>query len=416
MLKKKLNLPDSPGVYFFKRKNKVLYIGRATSIRDRVRSYFSSDLNETRGKLIVDMVERSDKVDYEKTDSVLEAIILEANLIKKFQPYYNTEAKDDKSFNYVVITKEDFPIVKIVRGRDLYSKLQATNYKVLNKFGPFPNSGALQEALKFIRKIFPFRDEKCRIGSGKTCFNFHIGLCPGTCVGKISKNEYAKTLKNIIGIFEGQKIQVLKNLEKEMKILAEKEKFEKAGEIRNKIFSLKHIRDVAFIKKEYDTDTKNQINEVDKKIKRIEAYDVAHLLGKEARGVMIVFENGDYNREYSRIFTIKQAKKGDDIGALEEIIKRRLAHKEWPLPDLVVVDGGENQLSVAQKLFSKEQKNIFVVSVVKNKSHKPRAILGENNLMIEHKDKILKANNEAHRFAIKNHRKALRSKFSKQTP
>jgi excinuclease ABC subunit C len=373
-------------------------------------------LNETRGKLIVDMVEKADKVDYEKTDSVLEAIILEANLIKKFQPYYNTEAKDDKSFNYVVITKEDLPIVKIVRGRDLYSKLQATNYKVLNKFGPFPNSGALQEALKFIRKIFPFRDEKCRIGSGKPCFNFHIGLCPGTCVGKISKNEYAKTLKNIIGIFEGQKIQVLKNLEKEMKILAEKEKFEKAGEIRNKIFSLKHIRDVAFIKKEYDTDTKNQINEVGKKIKRIEAYDVAHLLGKEARGVMIVFENGDYNREYSRIFTIKQAKKGDDIGALEEIIKRRLAHKEWPLPDLVVVDGGENQLSVAQKLFSKEQKNIFVVSVVKNKSHKPRAILGENNLMIEHKDEILKANNEAHRFAIKNHRKALRSKFSKQTP
>ena len=126
---KKIKLPDSPGVYFFKRNSEILYIGRATSLKDRVRSYFSKDLIETRGQLIVSMIEKAKTLDFEKTDSVLEAIILESNLIKKYQPPYNTDEKDDKSFNYVVIINDDYPIVLLVRGKDLHLKAQSSKLK-----------------------------------------------------------------------------------------------------------------------------------------------------------------------------------------------------------------------------------------------------------------------------------------------
>ena len=116
---RKIRLPDKPGVYFFKKGKDILYIGKATSLKDRVKSYFGKDLIETRGPILVDMVFGADKIDFQVTDSVLEAIILEANLIKKYQPKYNTKEKSDKSFNYVCITREPLPKVVIVRGKNL---------------------------------------------------------------------------------------------------------------------------------------------------------------------------------------------------------------------------------------------------------------------------------------------------------
>jgi excinuclease ABC subunit C len=128
---KKYNIPDKPGVYLFTIKGKIAYIGRATSLKDRTRSYFSSDIIETRGKLIEDMVQNANGLKWQTTDTVLEAIILEASLIKKFKPYYNTKEKDDKSFNYLVISKEDFPRVFIVREKDIdFSLLTTNNYQL----------------------------------------------------------------------------------------------------------------------------------------------------------------------------------------------------------------------------------------------------------------------------------------------
>ena len=132
----KLNLPDAPGVYFWKKGNETLYIGRATSLRDRVKSYFSNDLLATRGPLVADMVFKADTVDFTVTDSVLEAIILEANLIKRHQPYFNTKEKSNKSFNYVVITDEDFPCVLLERGRNLKTESLTEKYKIKEVFGP----------------------------------------------------------------------------------------------------------------------------------------------------------------------------------------------------------------------------------------------------------------------------------------
>ncbi|MSU56395.1 MAG: excinuclease ABC subunit C, partial [Candidatus Taylorbacteria bacterium] len=204
---KKFKLPDEPGVYEFKKGKKILYIGKATSLRDRVRSYFSSDLVKGRGERIVGMVAEARSVSHQKTSSILEALILEATLIKKHQPPYNVDEKDNKSWNYVVVTKENFPRVLVVRGRELFS-LTTKNYQLKTTFGPFPYGSQLQEAMKIVRKIFPFRDAKCvpceeqhaarqGLAACKPCFNRQIGLCPGVCTGETGKKEYAQRIKHI---------------------------------------------------------------------------------------------------------------------------------------------------------------------------------------------------------------------------
>src|SRR3989344_9325582 len=233
---KKLNMPDKPGVYFFVKDDKILYIGKATSLRGRVRSYFSKDLIATRGPVIVDMVFKSSKIDWQATDSVLEALILEANLIKKHQPKYNTKEKDDKSFNYVVITKEKLPKVIIVRGRAL------EKYKGI-AFGPYTSGPQLREAMKIIRRIFPYLDEK-----SKNYLEFYrqINLAPDLGDRKL----YINNIRNIKLFFAGKKKEIIKNLKKEMKEYAKNHQFEKAGEIKRQLFALQHINDVALLKNE----------------------------------------------------------------------------------------------------------------------------------------------------------------------
>ena len=422
---KKHKMPENPGIYLFKKGKEILYIGKATSLRDRVKSYFSSDLIATRSPLIVDMVFIADKIDYIETDSVLEALILEAEFIKKHQPKYNTKEKDNKSFNYVVITKEDFPRVLVERGRNLENN-DKLGFEIQERFGPYTNGIQLKEAIKIIRKIFPFRD-KCNVGQNKPCFNYQIGLCPGTCIGAVSKKEYQKTIKNIELFFGGRKKQILKNLEKEMNIFAKNQEFEKADKIKKTIFALNHIQDVALIKDEYRmsnveynenkyfsgkrTDLKSSERSVleEEKNLRIEAYDVAHLSGTNNVGVMTVIENGEINKNEYRKFIIRDSK-GNDVGALKEILERRFRHSEWAFPQIIVVDGGKAQINTARKVLY--GKKIEIVSVLKNEYHKPKAILGSKNITEKYSNDILLANSEAHRFAIKYHREK-RSFFTK---
>jgi excinuclease ABC subunit C len=392
-------LPESSGVYLFKKGKSILYIGKATSLKDRVKSYFSNDVISTRGPLIVDMVFNADKIDYIETDSVLEALILEAELIKKHQPKYNTKEKDNKSFNYVVITKEDFPRILVERGRNL-EKIQDLKFKIQEKFGPYTNGTQLKEAIKIIRKIFPFRDN-CSLNQKRGCFNYQIGLCPGVCIGLVTKKEYKKTIKNIKLFFEGKKKQIIKNLEKGMNTFAKKQEFENADKVKKTIFALNHIQDVALIKDEYSLPGQGISNiEYSKNNFRIEAYDVAHLSGTNNVGVMTVIENGEINKNEYRKFIIRESK-GSDTDALKEILERRLKHKEWSFPQIIVVDGGKAQINIARKIVDK---NIEIVSVLKSENHKPKAILGSKKITEKYSKDILLANNEAHRFAIKYHR------------
>lgn len=400
MIKNKIKkLPDWPGVYLFKgKKGEILYIGKATSIRDRVRSYFSNDLLLTRGPLIEKMISEAENISFKKTDSVLEALILEANLIKKHQPRYNTQEKDDKSWNYVVITKEKFPRVLLVRGKDL--NLDPKPYTLMTIFGPYPHGGQLKEALKIIRKIFPFRDQKTK-NSYNERFYQELGLAPKTG-SKEAEKEYKKTIKHLKLFFEGKKTRLIKTLEKEMEDEAKKRNFEKAGELRNKIFALNHIQDIALLKNEnYGSQATNY---------RLESYDIAHMSGKFVVGGMVVVEDGELNKNEYRKFKIKINPGINDPAALKEIITRRLSHKEWKFPDLISVDGGIIQKRAAENAVKEMKLNIPVVSVVKDERHKSRQILGQKNLIKEYKKELLIANQEAHRFVISYHKK-LREKL-----
>lgn len=411
--KKAKRMPDSPGVYFFLDKNKeVLYIGKATSLRDRMRSYFAADLIESRGPLLVDMVARAQGLDWRQTDSVLEALLLEAALVRSHKPKYNTDLKDDKSFNYVVITKEDYPRVLVVRGKNL--DIEHPSAKRAYTFGPFPHGLQLKLAMKLIRKIFPYRDActpaETLAKQGKRpkpCFNEHLGLCPGVCSGKVGKQEYRRTVQHIVLLFKGRKSQLIKTLEREMRAAAKDERFEEAQELHRQSYALQHIQDISLIKDEY-----RSVDLARSRSTRIEAYDIAHLRGSANVGVMTVVEDGEPNKSQYRKFRIKTAKGGDDAGALREVLSRRLGHDEWPLPRIIAVDGAAAQIHAAQRVLAEYGMAIPVVGVVKDEKHRPRDIRGDREMIKGRERDILLANSEAHRFAIGYHRKTSRRELT----
>jgi len=418
----KKNMPDKPGVYFFRKGSKILYIGKATSLRTRTQSYFRNDLIETRGPGILDMVVKTDNIKWQETDSVLEALILEANLIKKHQPYYNVREKDDKSWNYVVITREKLPRVMFVRGKELQQKYKnydrftrqnptgsdtTRNFHISasNTFGPYTSGGQLKEAMKIIRPIFPYLDEKI-----KNYYTFYkqVNLAPDVTTPEGIK-KYKNNIKNLKLFFEGKKKQVVKNLRKEMFALAKNKEFEKAGEVKKQIFALGHINDVALLKLEpstYNLETNF----------RIEAYDIAHMSGKNMVGVMTVVASGTLAKNEYKKFKIKTVTGANDTEALAEVLKRRLNHVEWQYPHLIVVDGGIAQLNMAKAVLREVGLDIALVSVVKDDRHKARAILGQESLATKHKFAILLANTEAHRFAIAYHKKMRSKNFLSTSP
>jgi len=395
-------LPDAPGVYFFRDADgKVLYIGKATFLKDRVRSYFNPDLMVTRGLRLVSMVTLASTVTYQETGSVLEALLLESKLIKDYDPVYNTKEKDDKSFTCVVITKEKFPRILTMRIRDYEKKF--TKKDVAYVYGPFASLPQLRLAMKIIRKMFPYRDT-CEIGSTKPCFNAQIKLCPGVCIGQISEEEYKKNIINIRKLFEGKKTEIKISLEKDMKEYAKRQQFEKAVITRNTLFALDHIKDISLIKEDEVLSFKD-------KSFRIEAYDAAHISGTSRVGVMVVLEGGITEKNEYRKFKLEE-NTNDDYEGLRHILLRRFSHKEWRYPDLLVLDGGVAHKQIAEKVLAHLGLLIPCVAVVKDERHKPKDILGDKVHVDYHKKDILLANSEAHRFAIGYH-KTLRNKLVK---
>ncbi|TAK59138.1 hypothetical protein EPO14_00695 [Patescibacteria group bacterium] len=394
-------IPDTPGIYIFRKGKKILYIGKATSLRSRIRSYFVVAIADIRSPLIAKIVVDAEAVTWEETDSVLEAFLLESKRIKEYQPVGNTDAKDNKSWNYLVVTNETFPRFLVVRERELTSKFSPSLIKYL--FGPFPSGVMLKSALKIIRRIFPFFDTKFPLdnhlspANEKTLhFNQSIGLYPR----ELNEIEYKKTVRNIVLLFEAKKSTLLKTLEREMMKSAKAEDFEEAEKLKRQVFALRHIQDISLVKEELRAPESSEF--------RIEAYDTAHIRGSAPRGVMSVIVDGKAVPAEYRTFTIRDAKAGDDYAALTEIITRRANHPEWPFPKLIVIDGGKTHLNIAKKLLVKVGIDADVVSVVKDERHRPREILGGTALAVTHESSILLANSEAHRFSIARHRQALR--------
>ena len=453
-----IEMPDTPGVYIFRDGEKtkkvkiqsdemgkilgdIIYIGKATSLKSRTKSYLSSDLKDTRGLKVVNMVLAAENLTYIKTESVLEALLLENTLIKKYQPIFNTKEKDDKSYKCVVITKEEYPRVLIMRTRDYEKRFikDASLEKIDKVYGPFTSGTQIIDAMKIIRKIFPYRD-RCEVGGifDKPCFNAQIRLCPGVCCGRVTVSEYKNNIKHIKDLFEGKRENIKKDLEKEMKLAAKEERFERAVVIRNTIWALDHIRDVSLIKNnedessDFDEETNNKIKNNLKINKdstfRIEAFDVAHISGTSRVGVMtVVIDGKKETSEYKKFKLVQDI--NDDYMGIHEMLSRRLKHTEWGMPDIIVIDGGVGQKNIAEKVIANLKLNIRVISVVKDDKHKAREILGIENIIgvkmsedinkkenkIENqklKDSIVLANYEAHRFAIKYH-KELRGKILK---
>jgi excinuclease ABC subunit C len=441
-----LGLPSVPGIYFFRdADDNILYIGKATSLRERVRSYFSADLIATRGPRLVDMVFLSKKITWEVCQNALEALIIEANAIRHYKPKYNVKEKDDKSYNCVIITKEDFPRIFLARQRDIDwdNKQMAANsprgsywvkgQKLQAIFGPYPSGVAIKEGLKILRRIFPYRDFSS-LQKDKETFYRQIGLAPDLRSEEAQK-KYKQNITRIKLFLSGKFGELRETLEKQMIDFAKNEEFEEAQSAKEKLFALNHIQDVSLLKRDDrvwepagrnfdakgnpianvsddDDDNPNSVGAAGRRnIMRFEGYDIAHISGTSMVGVMVVAENGIIQKDEYRKFNIKTVEGANDPAALREVILRRLNHPEWPYPKAFVVDGNKVQKKVAEDALKEAGLSIPVIAVVKNEKHKPKGLLGKESLVVPHKQTILLVNHEAHRFAIDFHRKK-RSKAS----
>ena len=382
--------PDTPGVYLMRSKtNDLLYIGKATSLRHRVLSYFQ---RPQEGRIEV-MLGQVANIEIQRTDSVIEALLLENNLIKKYQPKYNVQLKDGKTYLGIFVTDEDWP--KVIPARST-QKLPKGEF-----FGPFPSSKEVGEALQILRKLFPFR-VSCEPLT-KACFEYHLGMCPGVCAGKIGLTEYQERIRQLRLFLHGQKKRVIQVLEKEMKKLSVDLEFEKAAKIRDQIFALRHIQDVALIRDENLLDL-NPIPE------RIEAYDISNIAGQFSVGSMVVFSEGVIDKNEYRKFKIKTVSGTDDIASIKEVLSRRLRHEEWPFPSLILVDGGRGQVNGACEVIKSLDLEIPVVGIAKGPSRKKNDIITDQKIEVDKKI-LVRLRDEAHRFAIEfyraTHRKSL---------
>ena len=380
------NFPKTPGVYLMKNaRGGVLYVGKAGNLQRRVASYFQRPQDYRISKLLSGVK----KIDYKKTETAIEALILESELIKKFKPPFNIRDKDDKSFLYVEITKEKFPRVLLVRGG---SEAGGEHY------GPFTSASSIREALKILRRIFSWSDHSI-FAKHKPCFNYQLGLCPGVCFGAVSRKDYLKNIRGIRLFFHGKKAKILKELKDAMVYASKKLEFEKAEKIRRQIFSLEHIQDVALINEKEVDNLKSEIRNF-----RIEGYDISNISGTSSVGAMVVFINSKAAKSEYRKFKIRALKKIDDVGMLKEILGRRFLHlDEWPLPHLILVNG-------ARQILEEGGLKIPVVGIAKGKKRKKNEIIGNLPVGIEGKI-LIRVRDEAHYFAQSYHKNLRKKQF-----
>ena len=433
-IKNRLNfLPKTPGVYLMKNKNgEIIYVGKAGSLKTRVSSYF----NRPHDVRIEKLVSEISDIDYQMTPTVIEALVLEANLIKKYLPKYNIREKDDKSFLYLAISKERFPKIFFIRGPEI--EIKSKEVKIGKLFGPYTSAGALRTALNILRKIFPFRD--CLVFPKRPCLQYQLGHCGAPCANLISQKEYAKNINNLKLFFAGKKEKIIKKLNKEMTTVSKKQDFETAGKVRNQIFALNHIRDVAMLRKEEEKIIDYGQAGGKNIFYRIEGYDISNISGTSATGSMVVFLNREPDKNEYRKFKIKTVVGPNDTAMLREVLSRRLKRitnyesrlrkatarqarirkknygsYNWPMPDLILVDGGKGQINVAKEILNQYKLDIPLVGVAKGYDRKQdRFVYDEKNIKLadfiaNNKNLLLKVRDEAHRFAVGYH-KVLRKK------
>jgi len=402
-LKEKVsNLLDTSGVYIFKdAEGEIIYIGKAKSLKKRVQSYFRRYLS-TKTQL---MVAKIADIEYKLCQTESLALILEASLIHKYTPRYNVSLRDNKSFPLVKITNEDFPVVCITRKR----VSDGSQY-----FGPYTSVGLLKEALRIIRKYFPYRS--CERMPQEARMYYKIGLAPA--LDDENKKEYAKTIENICLILEGKTETLIEKLSQEMNLKSKEQKFEEAAKIRDQIEALSVMSESTghYSRKEELEDLKNLLR-LAKLPKRIEAFDISNIYGKEATGSMVSFYKGLPDKDNYRRFRIKSVETIDDYKMLAEVVRRRYSgslKEELALPDLILVDGGKSHLSVADKELGKSGLRIPLVSIAKDREN--IYIRGKRDPIKLDTDTpalnlIRRIRDEAHRFVVSYHHLLRRKKI-----
>lgn len=428
------NAPKTPGVYIWHDKHgKPLYIGKAINIRSRLSNYLPAGRQavKTINPRIRLMVQTASSLTWQETNTDIEALIIESQSIKRLRPRFNITMRDDKQYFYVAFTDEDFP--RLILTHQLTPRAARITYREV--IGPFTESAPLKSTLRVLRRLFPYCT--CKTKHNIRCLNSYIGNCPGYCClkgpienSKLKIKNYHKNIRAIRDILTGKRSTLINKMKKEMKSAGKNHDLERAMYIQNQIERVQRVFDNA------------QINAANQRLvpwhhgalsqmaiefglatasPRIEGYDVANIMGQYATGVMVTFIDGQADNKKYRLFNIKSV--GGDTAMLNETITRRLTHPEWPLPDLIIVDGGKNQLNAAIKAISKAGLTIPVIALTKNDRHQsnhivyraPRNVSTDirdtfhvkrlSDLPRQLADLIIHVDAEAHRFAIKHYRK-----------
>lgn len=441
------NLPRVPGVYIYKNiDGEIIYVGKAINLRNRVKSYFIDNLDPaSKTKALVDNI---DDMDFIEVTSELEALILEAELIRLNKPFYNINLKDDRSYLYLVIRnskmeiagkKVNLPYVIPARKPDLEESDKI--------FGPFPDATTARYILRSLRRVFPYRDcsetkYSRHYKLNKPCLYGHIGLCQAPCVhntGEIDESrieEYKKGINRLSDVLSGKSSALINDIKRQMKLASENEEFETAASYRDVLSRFDYIRQhfktaQSYIDNPYlveDTleksleELKSAIPFVENDLQRIECYDISNISGKEAVGAMTVAINGRIDNSKYRKFRIRMKNEPNDFGMLQEVLRRRLKRAldnspGWEFPELLVIDGGKGQISAVNEVLKEYELDIPMVGLAKRFETIVYLVDGEfHEVVLDRSNEGLKLvqrlRDEAHRFGKKYHHELRLKKIS----
>ena len=412
-LKQKLHkLPAQPGVYFHKNSaGEIIYVGKAAVLKNRVRQYFQKNQKDPKTEALVREINDTDWI---VVDTEMDALFLESEMIKRYMPKWNILLRDDKSVSYVRITmNEEVPYISFTRN-PIDDKA--------TYIGPFYGKSSVEKALRILRRIFPYYVKPY---SGRKTLDTDLKLTPGIEVGLSTAKDYKRNLKKLMRYLNGDREKLLVELEKTMKKESAKGNYELAAEARDQLFGLKELKKrIVFSDKEFlDISSDQALKQLQDLLglknppRRIEGYDISHQSGENTVGSMVVFINGASARSEYRKFKVRTSK-NDDLKSMVEVISRRLKHQEWDFPDLIIVDGGVNQVNAVLPLV--EPYGIKVIGRDKSGDHSHNALVklvfwntasdGASefkHLELRQESHIAKLiariDEEAHRFAITYH-------------
>lgn len=411
-------LPSSPGVYFHKDAGgEIIYIGKAASLRSRVRHYFQK--SRARDPKTDALVAEINDTDWMVLDSELDALFVEAEMVRRYMPRYNILLRDDKSFTYVRIDiKSEHPTVTFTR-RPLDDKAEY--------FGPYLSKSGISKALKYLRKIFPYSTHPQNAVPKRACLQAHLGLCPGLESGQTTLTAYKKDLRQLILYLRGKKDRLQKDLEKEMNRAAKTQDFEQAAQSRNKLTALRSLeqqiifgdREIQDISKDNGLARLSEILGMSKVPRRIEGFDISHMSGTDNAASMVVFMNGVPDKSQYRKFKLR-VPGNNDFAHMHEALSRRLSEKnvkQWGLPELLLIDGGKGQVAAAYQAMIETGNNIPMIGLAKRYEEiiLPETAERDGRLEInDYKVIVLRQNDdglkllmrirdESHRFAVSYH-------------